>query len=418
MSRLLLTAPPFPGHFYSLIAFGQRLRASGHEVRFATTPGGVAVLQRLDFPVDVLLAHDPTVLERIGDTEVPVRNNPVRLLGQLRQNFAVMPQATAELEQVVARFAPDAVIADFIAPVAGWVAQRAGVGWITTIATPFAIENRRGTPSYCGGWSEPTRPWHRVRDAVGRANVHGFKTGIDMAFRRQLNALGTRVYREDGTEAVYSPQAILGLGVAELEFDRDWPASFRFAGPVTESPEKSPVPEFLRHDRRRVLVTLGTHLPWAKRSLVEQVRALADRCPDMEFVVTMGRPGRPDHEQVSPRLWVSSYLPYDDVLDRFTAVIHHGGAGILYSTLRAGRPALVFPQDYDQPDFAARLVARGAGLLIRDLDSAATATALRRVIEDPTESVLSGLARLQKAVLASDPYAAMADAVARVTTSG
>jgi UDP:flavonoid glycosyltransferase YjiC (YdhE family) len=408
--RLLLAAPPFAGHLYPLIAIAKRLRDQGHDVRFATAPGGVPLLQRLGFPVDPLLADDPTVLERIGNTDEPVGNNPLRLLGQLRQNLAILPQALAELEAMVALHRPDAVIADFTAPVAGWAAERAGIGWITTIPTPFAIENRRGTPSYCGGWSEPTRGWHRVRDAAGRATVHGFKSGVGIVFRRQLDALGTSVYRDDGTEAVYSPQAILGLGLAELEFDRDWPASFEFVGPVTESPEPPPLPDFLMPDRPRVLVTLGTHLPWAKRSLVDQVRRLSDRHLDLEFVVSMGAPGERRHEQVASRVWVSSYLSYDDVLGRFSAVIHHGGAGVTYSTLRAGLPALVFPLDYDQPDFAARLVARGCALRIRDLDSVATASALERALVG-----LPGATTVGEAVRRSDPYAAVARAVARVT---
>lgn len=413
MSRLLLAAPPFAGHLYPLIAIAKRLRDQGHDVRFATAPGGVPLLQRLGFPVDPLLADDPTVLERIGDTDEPVGNNPLRLVRQLRQNLAILPQALGEMRAMVARYAPDVVIADFTAPVAGWAAERAGVGWITTIPTPFAIENRRGTPSYCGGWGEPIRPWHRVRDAAGRTAVRTFKSGVGLAFRHDLAALGTGVYRDDGSEAVYSPQAILGLGLPELEFDRDWPAAFSFAGPVTESPEPMPVPAFLERDVPRVLVTLGTHLPWAKRSLVDHVRGLAGRMPHLEFVVSMGAPGRSSEEQVGGRVRVASYLAYDDVLSRFSAVIHHGGAGITYSTLRAGLPALVFPHDYDQPDFAARLVARGCAVRIRELDSSATASALERALAG-----LPGVAGVGEAVRRSDPYTAVSDAVARVSRNG
>jgi len=176
VSRLLVAAPPFAGHLYPLIAIAKRLRDQGHDVRFATAPGAVPLLHRLDFPVDPLLADDPTVLERIGNTDEPVGNSPLRLVTQLRQNLAILPEALAELQTMVDRQSPDAVIADFTAPVAGWAAERAGIGWITTIPTPFAIENRRGTPSYCGGWSEPTKPWHRVRDAAGRLAVHTFKS--------------------------------------------------------------------------------------------------------------------------------------------------------------------------------------------------------------------------------------------------
>jgi UDP:flavonoid glycosyltransferase YjiC (YdhE family) len=133
-------------------------------------------------------------------------------------------------------------------------------------------------------------------------------------------------------------------------------------------------------------------------------------------------------------VWASSYLSYDDVLSRCVAVIHHGGAGVTYSTLRAGLPALVFPHDYDQPDFAARLIARGCALRIRDLDSAMTAHALEQALNgiptagqtlSPAAQTLSRAAQtlspigvMQAAIARADPYLAVADAVARVTGNG
>jgi glyoxylase-like metal-dependent hydrolase (beta-lactamase superfamily II) len=51
-------------------------------------------------------------------------------------------------------------------------------------------------------------------------------------------------------------------------------------------------------------------------------------------------------------------------------VVHHGGAGITYAAIRAGVPAVVLPQDYDQFDYAARIHAGGAGLLLQSLPRA------------------------------------------------
>jgi UDP:flavonoid glycosyltransferase YjiC (YdhE family) len=47
------------------------------------------------------------------------------------------------------------------------------------------------------------------------------------------------------------------------------------------------------------------------------------------------------------------------------AVVHHGGAGVMWECLRAGVPQLVLPQDYDQFDHAARLEAAGVGVRLR-----------------------------------------------------
>lgn len=411
MKRLLLVAPPFPGHLFPLIDIGKHLRRRGHEIAFATGSEWTPLLRRLDFETYGLLPGNPAALKAVADTQVKVGSNPLRLARQLSANLDVLPAASADLRRAVRAFRPDALLADFTAPVAGPIAAAAGIGWLTTMPTPFAIETRTGTPSYCGGWSPPEGPLGRVRDAAGRATIRAFKLAVSAAFAPRMRPLGLAAYRQDGTEGAYSPTAILGLGLSELEFDRDWPAALQLVGPVTAAPEARRVPSFLDADATRVLVSVGTHLPWVKRILVERVLALARLRRGVEFVVTMGRPdGDAERvERIAPNVLLSDFLAYDEVLHRFAAVIHHGGAGVSYSTLRAGLPALVWPQDYDQFDFAARLVHAGVGLRVRQL-GARSAGAL--------DEVLAGLdraasARLQAAVRASDPCGAVDSAIRR-----
>jgi UDP:flavonoid glycosyltransferase YjiC (YdhE family) len=61
------------------------------------------------------------------------------------------------------------------------------------------------------------------------------------------------------------------------------------------------------------------------------------------------------------------------------AVLHHGGAGVMWECLRAGVPALVLPKDYDQFDHAARLDAAGVALRLRHARD--IAPALQRVLD-------------------------------------
>lgn len=414
MNRLLLVAPPFPGHLFPLIDIGKDLRRRGHEVAFATGSEWTPLLRRLDFETYGLLPGNPAALKAVADTQVKVGSNPLRLARQLSANLAVLPAASADLRRAVRAFRPDALLADFTAPVAGPIAAAAGIGWLTTMPTPFAIETRTGTPSYCGGWSPPEGPLGRVRDAAGRATVRAFKLAVSTAFAPRMRPLGLAAYRDDGTEGAYSPTAILGLGLSELEFRRDWPAALQLVGPVTAAPETRGVPSFLDADATRVLVSVGTHLPWVKRTLVRNVLAVAELRPGVEFVVTLGRPaGRCERaERIAANVVLCDFLAYDEVLHRFSAVIHHGGAGVLYSTLRAGLPALVWPQDYDQFDFAARLVHAGVALRVRRF-GARSAGALDEVLGGLNAAASS---RLRSAVLASDPHGAADSAIRRVLT--
>jgi UDP:flavonoid glycosyltransferase YjiC (YdhE family) len=273
--------------------------------------------------------------------------------------------------------------------------------------TPFALETRTGTPSYCGGWGPARHVGHRVRDAAGRAATRVTKRAMQRVLAPAFRAAGTGVYRADGSEAAYSPTHILGLGMTELELPRDWPPAFRMVGPVTATPERGPAPRL--PDGPRVLVTLGTHLPWAKERLVEHARTLADALPGHAVVVSLGDATRssPDPLHVDGRVHVHAHVPYDEVLPGFAAVVHHGGAGITYSAIRAGVPAVVCPQDYDQFDFAARVVAAGAGVRVRRLRGRRLGDAVRTVL-DADRTRLDALAA---AAAAYDPVGAVADAV-------
>lgn len=406
-ARLLLVAPPFAGHLNPLVTLGRGLRERGFDVRFATGATKVDLLRAHGFAVDALLPDDPHVFDRIADTSGPVRSNPLLLTRQLAANLRLLPRARAELDALVRRDRPDAVLADFTAPVAGMVALDHGLPWLTTMPTPFALETRTGTPSYCGGWGPARHVGHRVRDAAGRAVTRVTKHAMQRVLAPAFRAAGTGVYRADGSEAAYSPTHILGLGMTELELPRDWPAAFRMVGPVTATPERGPAPRL--PDGPRVLVTLGTHLPWAKEDLVEHARTLADALPGHAVVVSLGDATRssPDPLHVDGRVHVHAHVPYDEVLPGFAAVVHHGGAGITYSAIRAGVPAVVCPQDYDQFDFAARVVAAGAGVRVRRLRGRRLGDAVRTVL-DADRTRLDALAA---AAAAYDPVGAVADAV-------
>lgn len=406
-ARLLLVAPPFAGHLNPLVALGRGLRDRGFDVRFATGATKVGLLHEHGFAADALLPDDPHVFDRIADTDGPVRSNPLLLTRQLAANLRLLPRARAEIDALVRRDRPDAVLVDFTAPVAGMVALDHGLPWLTTMPTPFALETRTGTPSYCGGWGPARHAGHRVRDAAGRTATRVTKRTMQRVLAPAFRTAGTGVYRADGSEAAYSPTHILGLGMTELELDRDWPAAFRMVGPVTATPEGGAAPRL--PSGPRVLVTLGTHLPWAKDRLVAQARALADGLPGHAIVVSLGDAARrsPDPLAVDDRVHVYAHLPYDEVVPGTAAVVHHGGAGITYSAVRAGVPAVVCPQDYDQFDFAARVVAAGAGVRVRRLDGRRVAEAVRSVL-DADRAPLDALAA---AAATYDPVAGVADAV-------
>jgi UDP:flavonoid glycosyltransferase YjiC (YdhE family) len=55
------------------------------------------------------------------------------------------------------------------------------------------------------------------------------------------------------------------------------------------------------------------------------------------------------------------YLPYARIFPHAAAIVHQGGVGTTAQALRAGRPMLIVPFAYDQPDHAARITRLGLG---------------------------------------------------------
>jgi sterol 3beta-glucosyltransferase len=93
-----------------------------------------------------------------------------------------------------------------------------------------------------------------------------------------------------------------------------------------------------------------------------------------------GRPPRRDSIVVGD-------LPHDWLFPKMAAVVHHAGGGTTAAGLRAGVPAVTVPVLGDQPFWAARLAALGAGpppIPRRKLSITALAAAIRDAVARPS----------------------------------
>lgn len=382
MKRIAFVAPPFAGHLNPQLTLAVAARAAGYKVAVITGARKLPVVRALGLEAIGLQSIGADSLERIANSPSRVGSDPRLLIGQFRENLAMLPQIRDELRQLWSANRPHLVVADSVAPVGGLVCDEINVPWITTIATPFAIENSTGVPAYCGGW----QPGFAARDAVGRFFIRSFKRAVAWYFQREFALLGGKFpYRDDGSERIYSSRAILGFGIAELEFERDWPACFQMIGPVMDCPDSGPALNFPQSETR-VLVSVGTHLLWAKSTLADDVAILATAFPDVQFVVSMGGEGDTE-KQVAANVRVYPFVPYARDLNQFNAVIHHGGAGVTYAAILSGVPSVVVPHDYDQFDYAARVEHFQLGLRAKTISGAGPA--LRQVLSRRTWPALT-----------------------------
>ena len=279
---------------------------------------------------------------------------------------------------------PDIVIADFITLSGGLVANQLGIPWITTMATQFVLETTDGPPCLIGGMGSPKNVWQAAVQFLGRKGTRLVKRIVSFSFRDRLKRYNFRLYNQLDQETIYSPYSILGIGMKEVELKKGFPKHYKWVGPSgasVEAGEDYPLDLSVFPNRKKVLVTCGTQLAWAKDNLIFQAKQLAKVHPDFHFFVTRGVGGEPFQcENLMENLSLVSYLPYKEYIPQMDYVIHHGGAGIFYQCIIYGKPALILPHDYDQYDYAVRGVEAGVAFTAKRDNSQEIGQAFEKLI--------------------------------------
>ena len=96
-------------------------------------------------------------------------------------------------------------------------------------------------------------------------------------------------------------------------------------------------------------------------------------------------------------------VPHDWLFPHMAAVVHHGGAGTTGAGLRAGVPSIIAPVSNDQPFWARRVKALGAGpapILRKRLTADRLAQAICVAVTD--ESIRKRAAELGETIRAED----------------
>lgn len=377
--RVDLVAPPMSGHLHPVLGIAAAL-GEVYDVRVVSSPRGTAQARDSGLrTADVLVGRDDDIRE-IVDPAQRIGSNPVRLIRQFTETLDLQADLLADLRPVLAADRPGLVIADFTVPAAGTACRDLGLPWWTSHPSPCVIEGRSGPPAYLGGLTPGAGRTGQVRDAAARLVTRSFKEVAAALARPRLARLGhSRPYRADGSECAYSGEQILALMPERLEFPRDLPDTVDLVGLIGFTPPHDGPPPPWVAGRRHVLVTSGTHLPWHKAQLVASATRVAVALPQVEVHVSLGGQAAPPHRTLAqharrtprheprhePRpanLTVLDYVSYGRDLGGYDLVAHHAGAGILSHCLLRGIPSVVTPVDFDQPDYATRMVTAGVAL--------------------------------------------------------
>jgi UDP:flavonoid glycosyltransferase YjiC (YdhE family) len=127
--------------------------------------------------------------------------------------------------------------------------------------------------------------------------------------------------------------------------------------------------------------------------------------------------GRIELKEPPPNVHLARFVPHARVLPHADAVVTHAGLGTVHAALAHGLPLLCLPIGRDQPDNAARVVWRGAGLRISPKSSPARiAAAVERVLHD--EALTRSARDLARAIEAERPADVGPSEIERLAATG
>ncbi|MBL8161558.1 MAG: glycosyltransferase family 1 protein [Anaerolineae bacterium] len=174
-------------------------------------------------------------------------------------------------------------------------------------------------------------------------------------------------------------ERILVLTTPAFEFMADFAPNMLYTGPIIDDPVlvepwQSPWPQ----DDARPLVVVSFSTTYQKHEAILQrvINAFSDL--PVRALVTVGPAIDAQRLTAPPNVVLRAFVSHAQVFPHASAVITHAGHGTVIRALAQGVPLICMPVGRDQPNNAARVVARGAGIR---LSPAAETKAIRQAVQ-------------------------------------
>lgn len=387
MSRIILTTIGSLGDLHPQIALAVELRQRGHHVVFATMKEYGAIIEPLGFEFypmrpDGTLINNPEEIAKMTDlktgSEYVVRK---WLLPNLRDTYTDLLDSAKDA---------DFIIAGDIVYAAPLVADKLGIPWASLALAPVAFFSAYdpsviplfpflaklrglGTPlnkviiqllkAVTKSWTEPI---HQLRKELGLPQID-YNPLVDKSSSCLVLAMFSSI-----------------LAKPQPDWDKNTVVTgFTFyEGDLNEGKINSELQKFLDMGEPPIVFTLGSAAVMVPGTFYqESVRAVAQL--NRRAVLLIGKNTPPD--RLPKNIIAIDYVPYSQIFPHACAIVHQGGIGTTAQALRAGRPTLIMPYSYDQPDNAARVKRLGTSRTIdrKDYTAARVAKELQALLENP-----------------------------------
>ena len=352
------------GDLHPYVAIGRELARRGHRPLIATFEEhrGAVEAAGIEFapmrPALSAFGERTAIMEQLFDPwrgpELMVRT---MFMPNLRESYEDLQRACRSADLLVTH--PLA----FAGPL---LALKEGLRWVSTALSPMTLFSAIDPPLF------PAAPWMRWARQLGvapyqllfripRAMVRRWEQPL-REFRAKLGLTATDAIAQ--LEGQFSPRLNLALFSRVLAAPQpDWPVNTvvcgfpRYDGALPEARVQAELEAFLASGEPPIVFGLGSSAVMVAgdfwRAAIEAAHRLGRRA-----ALLTGSPPE-DIGPVPPTVKAFRYLPYSAIFPRALAIVHSGGIGTLAQALAAGRPQLIVPVAFDQPDNARRAVGLG-----------------------------------------------------------
>ena len=212
------------------------------------------------------------------------------------------------------------------------------------------------------------KPWYRLRAEIGLPPT---KEGNPLADS-------------------HSPDLVLAP-FSKLLADKqpDWPSQTVITGfPFFDKDSKAGLPiklsRFLDDGPPPIVFTLGSAISMNAGLFYEHSTAAA-KLLNQRAVLIVGKNVQNRSTSLPDGVMAIDNAPFSELFPRAAAIVHHGGIGTTGLTMHSGRPMLIVPHAWDQPDNAERAARLGIARIIQPhhYSPKRVMTELLSLLEDP-----------------------------------
>ena len=396
--RIILATFGSLGDLHPYIALAHALKVRGHCPVIATIDKyrQPVTAEGIEFapvrPHEAQLPAMDEIMPRLFD---PLRG-PEYLIRNLIMAF--VREAHADLARIAAN--ADVLVTHPLAVTGPLIVEQTGIAWVSTILSPLSLLSVCDPPIFT-----PV-PWLRHLRALGIAPyraLFGLIKRMGKSWEAPLRDLRAELGLPAGNrqalfEGQYSPRLNLALFSPMLAARQpDWPHNTkacgfpRFDGPPPDAATQARLNAFLAEGQSPadapLVFALGSSAVMIAGDFWDNAIAAA-RALGRRAILITGRPAGSVAATTDDGIAEFTYLPYSVVFPHAAAIIHQAGIGTLSQALAAGRPQLITPVSFDQPDNAARTARLGVSrtLPFRKATAQALAQELRLLLDDPAHA--------------------------------